>query len=374
LRPVAALLVITAHISTAGLFADPAANQDLVHYFLRVGFPAVGYFFMLSGFVLTWSASPRDTRALFWRRRAVRIYPNHVITWGLMILFLVWTGQSVTGSQAGTSLLLVHSWIPKLQYFGIVNGPSWSLCCELLFYAAFPLVLPLIRKIPVRLLWPTLAGTIGLIMVVPALSRLLPDQPLMPGFSITTWQFWFVYYFPPVRMLEFLVGILVCRLIQEGRWPRIGLLPAVGLSAVGYVVLVQVPVLYAMAAVGVIPMAVLMAEAALSDIRGTRSPLRAPVMVLLGDLTFGFYLAQNVVISWGHYALGNTRVWSTGAAAGISALFLVGSLVCAWLLYTFVERPAMRRWSRPRRRPSGPASLPARTATEPLLVDGASVE
>ena len=44
------------------------------------GYLGVTFFFVLSGFVLTWSARPeRDKRTFYWRRFA-RIYPSHFVT------------------------------------------------------------------------------------------------------------------------------------------------------------------------------------------------------------------------------------------------------------------------------------------------------
>jgi peptidoglycan/LPS O-acetylase OafA/YrhL len=42
----------------------------------------VSFFFVLSGFVLTWSARPDDIATGFWRRRIARIYPVHLVTAG----------------------------------------------------------------------------------------------------------------------------------------------------------------------------------------------------------------------------------------------------------------------------------------------------
>src|SRR5205823_3153004 len=46
---------------------------------------AVSFFFVLSGFVLTWNNSARDTRR-YYRNRLARIVPNYVVTWALALV------------------------------------------------------------------------------------------------------------------------------------------------------------------------------------------------------------------------------------------------------------------------------------------------
>ncbi|MBW2281488.1 MAG: acyltransferase, partial [Deltaproteobacteria bacterium] len=50
---------------------------------LTSGRCGVSFFFILSGFVLTWSARSRDTPGSFYWRRFARIFPAHAVAWGL---------------------------------------------------------------------------------------------------------------------------------------------------------------------------------------------------------------------------------------------------------------------------------------------------
>ncbi|MGV9878699.1 acyltransferase family protein [Streptomyces sp. NPDC003006] len=61
MRFIAALLVFLAHISIENLWDEPEVNDSLTHTVNRLGWVGVGFFFILSGFVLTWSARPQDT-------------------------------------------------------------------------------------------------------------------------------------------------------------------------------------------------------------------------------------------------------------------------------------------------------------------------
>jgi len=75
LRGVAAVSVLLYHIPH-----QPAFTQFAIPLFSRA-YLAVDLFFILSGFVLTWVARPGEPRRRFYRRRLVKIFPNHIVTW-----------------------------------------------------------------------------------------------------------------------------------------------------------------------------------------------------------------------------------------------------------------------------------------------------
>ncbi len=118
---------------------------------------AVSSFFLLSGFVLTWTRRADDTPLRFYRRRIVKIFPNHVVTLVLM-LGLLWVTtapspapvQEPTAGQAMANLFLVHTWYPDLGMVTSGTGVTWSLASELFFYLLFPLIIVPLCALPVR--------------------------------------------------------------------------------------------------------------------------------------------------------------------------------------------------------------------------------
>ena len=64
LRWVGAMLVFGFHVATLGVLADPAPREFLGGLF-RLGLSGVQFFFILSGFVLVWSARVGDSRRTF---------------------------------------------------------------------------------------------------------------------------------------------------------------------------------------------------------------------------------------------------------------------------------------------------------------------
>ncbi|MEV6166537.1 acyltransferase [Streptomyces sp. NPDC052052] len=350
MRFIAALMVFLGHASAQHLFADPDADSRYARVVEGAGYLGVSFFFILSGFVLTWSARPGDTVPGFWRRRAAKIYPSTVVAVLLAWLCLSITDQAVEADILVPNLLLVHTWVPDIPTFLGVNAPTWSLGCEVFFYALFPLLLPLLRRIPARHLWTAAALVVAAIAMLPLVAQLLPGTPMFPPpVSESFPRFWFVYGFPPARILEFVLGIVMALVVRSGRSVRLGMGPAALLVLTAFVAMKYTPILYTIVAVSVVPLALLVAAGAVADIEARRSPFRGRTVLWLGEASFAFYLIHQLVLTYGHRVLGLDRTWSTPGAIGILVLLLAVSVVVAGVLYTTVERPSVRHLARSRK-------------------------
>jgi peptidoglycan/LPS O-acetylase OafA/YrhL len=347
LRFIAACLVFLFHASMSFPPFTPFADQGVANgfhsLFSKAGWVGVSFFFVLSGFVLTWSARPRDSLAGFYRRRLVKIFPSHVAAWALaMVLF---AGATAQVAQWLPNLLLIHSWFPQHSIFISINAPSWSLCSELLFYLLFPVFLRGVRRIRESRLWwwagAMVAGMLGIQLVT---DFLLPTSPASPeGYPVSVWQFWFSYNFPPVRLFEFVLGMIMARLVLEGRWPRLGLPSATALFAAGYAIALNVPWLYGLSVATIIPVAAVICTAATCDVERRRVWLRSRLMVKLGEVSFGFYMVHVIVLYTLRKQMGFARYDVLTGTALLIGLFLA-SLAAGWLLHVLVEQPAMRLW------------------------------
>src|SRR5882757_603800 len=221
LRFMAALMVFVYHQSLPIPQVRLLNGNALVSNFYQAAAPAgplgVSFFFVLSGFVLTWSARGGDAATRFWRRRLVKIYPNYVVAWVLaMVLF---SASETPGSVAATNLLMVNVWVPNFNYYLSVDPPSWSLGVEAVFYALFPLLLFAIWRIDPRRLKFWIAGALLGILATPLIGYLaFSSNPNIPLGGVSSLQYWFVYIFPPMRILDFALGILLARAVMAGRW------------------------------------------------------------------------------------------------------------------------------------------------------------
>jgi peptidoglycan/LPS O-acetylase OafA/YrhL len=368
LRFLAAFLVLDGHLAAQPIFSNANIQQDYFFVLSRGAWTAVSFFFVLSGFVLTWAVTPGDTAGRFLRRRVTKIFPNHVVTWLVTILLMVGVGTAVAARSAVPNLFLIQAWFPQFDINSSVNIPSWSLSCELFFYLCFPLLHRAVRAIPARALWPVAAGIVGLIWLLPTLANALPATPVDPWFQIPSYKFWFLYLFPPTRTLEFLLGIVLVYIVRGGQWPRLPFSVAALLVVASYVGEIYVPIPYAFVAMTVASLALLIPAAATVDIRGTFSPFRGRVAVFLGEISFALYLVHADILTYGHRLLDN-RSWALPQAVAVMVALVTVALVAAWLLYALVERPMMRRWSRPRRRVPAVPAVPVDPAAPVDLID-----
>ena len=146
LRFLAAAVVVAHHsVGTYGIFTDVTWRVPVGH--------AVSFFFVLSGFVLTYVYESLDDRRSIGRfllARFARIWPLHVATLFLVIVLLSGyfkglAGGSFTGIFLSPILwmnaFLVHAWIPAREYFWSYNSVSWTVSTELGLYLCFPVLL-----------------------------------------------------------------------------------------------------------------------------------------------------------------------------------------------------------------------------------------
>lgn len=155
LRGVAAVIVIWYHFSEG--FARTPVEQMFNH-----GYLAVDFFFVLSGFVLSYAYGRRWnngglTAGGFMLRRIIRLQPMVVLSVVLgAVAFLIqgcerWDGSPVTITSLGVALLLGLFMIPvipgvdaEVRGFGEMfplNGPQWSLFFEYIGSLLYAIVL-----------------------------------------------------------------------------------------------------------------------------------------------------------------------------------------------------------------------------------------
>jgi peptidoglycan/LPS O-acetylase OafA/YrhL len=329
MRWAAALLVFGTHVRILGYFGGDAAKT--VQTTLGPGTTGVSFFFILSGFVLAWTARPNDPAPSFWRRRIARIYPLHLATIAV-ILLLAWTVLPSARPNPFTffaNLFLVQSWSGDQNIYQSMNTVSWSLACEAFFYALFPLLWWGLRRLQVR---GTVAATILCVLVVIALPVLFGEQSFGAPLD----------FLPLARLPEFILGMALGRLMQlrPGRGP--GALPALGVLATGYFLTNSVPHQYRYAACTVVGFALLIYAGAASDLRERPSLWRLPLMVRLGEISYAFYMVHLLVMRAAESIVGSHPRLDTGPALTLSLTAFTVALAAAWLFHNVVELPGQQ--------------------------------
>ncbi|MHB8437661.1 MAG: acyltransferase family protein [Acidimicrobiales bacterium] len=325
LRFLAALVVFCVHLEVVFYFRSPipAAGRFFVQ-----GPSGVSFFFILSGFVLTWSHRHGDQPRAFIRRRLARIGPLSVATWVITLVLLLAVGTPVPFGHAIAELLLVNVWAPSLSSHLTVNIPAWSLGCELFFYMTFPWLYQWLRTATVTNRRTIVAGALSILAILAWLCA-----PASTG----TAKYWLLYFFPPTRLLEFIIGIVLALEVRERRIPHIGLMPAAVVAVGAYIADGWAPRSWAQVAVTVVPYSILIVAGAQSDIGAKRSILRSRAAVRLGAWSFAFYLVHwPVLVVMGHVVTGELNVTTSVVTALVS---LALSVAAAGVLHEFLERP-----------------------------------
>ncbi|MFI9648352.1 acyltransferase family protein [Streptomyces sp. NPDC052040] len=348
LRWIAALLVFGLHVRNFGYFGGTGGR--VMTWGFGAGATGVSFFFILSGFVLMWSARPGDRALGFWRRRLARIYPVHLVTAALALLLACTLdhGARPTPLQGLANLLLVHSW--WRPWWQTLDPVSWSLACEAFFYALFPLLAAPLRRLGARGSAVLAAASVCAVL-------------LLSHADAHHWLGRTVNSLPPARLPEFLLGAAVARLVILDRWRGPGPEASLALAIIGYFFVPQVTAGYPATPCTLVGFALLIPAAAVADLGGLPSLWRGRRLVRLGELSFAFYMVHLLVLRAGTHLLGVSPQFGPATALAVTALAFALSLGLAWVLFEAVERPARRlllrhrigpaartggRWGRPR--------------------------
>jgi peptidoglycan/LPS O-acetylase OafA/YrhL len=338
LRFFGALAVVCCHVGAQ--FTGSRSLTILVGY----GYVGVSFFFLLSGFVLTWSANADNARRFLWKRFC-RVWPLQFLL--AVVAFTVVAAQEKTTGALGhvAEVLLLQAWSPQQTvYFG-GNGVSWSLSCEMFFYLLFPLVIGPVSRLRGR----GLAITAGVTVTVMTAAPLLALHAHVPGLL----TYWLFLIFPPYRFGEFLLGMVLARAV--GRGVRLAGPGLCALGAVGGLALLMwrlttftertgTAVSRPFVALLALPLfGLLLLAAATSDLDGQRTGLTWWLPLRLGEWSFALYLVHKplflLTLSWG---------WWPGAAGVADGVgFVVLAVLSAAALHYLVERPIeryLRRW------------------------------
>ena len=350
LRFVAAAMIVVGHGATLFGFAPgPAA--------LHAANTGVSFFFVLSGFVLAYNYPALQDRAAtrrFFAMRFARIWPMHALTLVAVMALLpraAWVVPGVDPWIAGVlSLLLMQAWVPVAGYAGAFNGPAWTLSVDVFFYAMFPLLLARVREAPARALTGALLLSIAFPMLANALGGATSDL------ALDRWNWYLLdHFFPPARLVEFVLGMVAARLHAAGRlrMPESAatatVVEAIALAAcaAGIAAMHRVPHAAAWVGPGVgdwlaqVAAAPLFAALLLVLAQGRGACSRVVAMrgpVHLGDLSYAVYLLHGLVL---HAAVWPSLTASIGGTGALAA-FWVALLAVAHLAWRLVELPARR--------------------------------
>ena len=350
-RPPLAILTSLRFFIAADVVVYHEVAPHLENEFLRglaaAGYQAVTFFFVLSGFILTYvyandSEKGNLTGSVkeFWRARIARILPAYLL--GLAIafphfLYSAFVSHIVTIHNFVVGLVLVpiaqQAWWPPAAMAW--NAPAWSLSVEFLFYLCFPALMFGAACLP-RNTFVILAYAFVVAMVFIRFVISSPDST----FDSFAWNF--EKFFPLFHLAQFIFGMALGRLYFFGPTlpSRIhALMLVAGIIAVLVILGARVwlpPWVQTDAILVLVFGLIIFGAAGAQEAAGV---LTLPALTLLGEASYSLYILHMPLGWWWAWL---TRGMVLPAIPGFAAYF-VSAVLISILSYRYVENP-LRRW------------------------------
>jgi peptidoglycan/LPS O-acetylase OafA/YrhL len=330
LRLVAAASVIFSH---AFLLSQGREDNEPLKWLTGqtiLGVVGVFVFFVISGFLVTQSYETTGSLGRFAAKRALRIYPGYLVcillcTFALGPLLTILPLRAYLASAGTWDFLswnlvmnVEHNSLPGVRFTGfdtghIVDGPLWSLPCEMVMYVMV-LVLGALRALRLVVLLPLLALGLARIVFDEAGRNEFADGALLVRFAWdTSWLLAF-----------FIAGMVLYKLRHTRLFDgRIALAALAGLIA--SVPLQQFILLFPL--FGAYLILYLALQPRLPVLRAAR----------FGDLSYGLYIYGWPVEQTLLYASGGRLAWWQ-----LFPLALAITAAIALASWHLVEKPALR--------------------------------
>lgn len=319
----------------------------------------VSFFFVLSGFVLTYRYPSLEGAGYilrFFRARFARLWPANVAA----IAFMLWWYTRETTFDADffarltLNLLMVQTWIPTAWFSQSLVGPAWSIATEFAFYAAFPF---LIFRFGRTWWWklPLSLACAAVMMVV------------MMVFGTNDWIT--LYMHPMSRLFEFVTGMCAALAWERyGHRVRLGVLTGTALELAALLffaftitplwpVDMANPVVFWWQASGhtAIPAALLIL--AMAKRRGLLSAmLSVAPLVALGEMSYATYLIH-VPLMAAFFTFGQQIADVPPHLLG--AVYLCVLFTFSLVIYHGIECPLRRVINGKRRNIAAPVTFPS---------------
>lgn len=360
LRLFAALAVFLSHTQ------PPTTMPETVRTMMLAGYSGVTLFFVLSGFVLTWTyvermPSPGRTALRdFAVARVARVAPLYFVA----LAFAFVAGRGALPEHSWTHLFALQTWNSNYETAFAINPPGWSIGVETFLYALFPLLLWMVLRatrrgvVAVLLGSVLLLGAITLAVYVTGGHELPVQDPLSDNRLL--------YRTPLTRVPDFVIGMCVALLVFRSKG-RSRLAPLTQWAAVAAIVMmmgssrmldsiVSWDLVYAVLAGALVWSLASAPDALLAKV------LAHPLLVRGGLVSFAFYLFHYPILELADVNFGDGLVWAMGAttALTLSVLVAIGA-------HMAIEVPA-QRWLRHRLSSKGQHDLPLILDVDPVVV------
>ncbi len=353
LRGVAALFVVWYHVFEGFAFAGGSAIDTFNH-----GYLAVDFFFMLSGFVISYAYDDRWSKSMtlkdFFKRRLIRLHPMIIMSACIgTVTFLLqggvkWDGSETPLAWVFVAFILTCCFIPAYpgakyeirgngEMFPLV-GPAWSLFFEYIGNICYALF---IRRLSTRMLsvWVILSG---ILLAWFAVFNVSGYESIGVGWTldpVNAGGGFLRMFFPfsmgmllartfrpvPVRGIFWMASIVLFILFSIPFFPSSGIICINGIYEMVCIILVF-PLLIRLAASG-----------------ETTDKISTNICRILGDLSYPLYMVHYPVMYLFYAWLIKNELYTLGETWPIVAGVYLLNVILAYVALKLYDEP-VRRW------------------------------
>ncbi len=341
LRGIAALMVVVFHLS---LTVEASFNEHLpsfIHNIIKAGHWGVEIFFVISGFVIAHSVRNANFTfsylASFGLRRSIRLDPPYwtVIVLEICLIFIsLHFFPNLNTELPSTKQLFAHLfYLQELLGLGHLIPIFWTLCYEVQFYVVLVGSLVLFTYLKkqtgednnIAFNVFSIIGTSAFLFSAGTFLQLLPET--MPGLFIDRWH-------------QFFLGALAwwCTVNRGPRW----LFLLVCLFTLALIFFAPESANRRIASTLIILFVSMLMFIAASTNNLARW-LNSPIILFFGSISYGLYLVHPS-IGWRLIALEKKLLgddMNLLAACIVLCSGILVSILAAWLLHIWIEKPAM---------------------------------
>lgn len=317
----------------------------ILYKFFFEGFIGVTFFYILSGFIISFSYEQHKQKGTyrisdFLYNRFSRLYPTHLITLLAAIIIYVKIDylNTIDIKNLLANLFLVQSAIPNPAYFFNFNGVSWSVSTEMFFYISFIFLVTLNTKQLIVL-------SSLLLSIILFHMYQVPQTPRFYG--------WTYYVNPAFRVIDFMIGMLLCRLfltkkviIEGSKATLLEILSLILIIVFATFGINNIPMQWRYDIYYIVPMALTVFIFAYGN-GAISKMLTNKWLVLFGEASFSLYMIHQIIITVAINHL-NVNIDSARSVIPFMISVVTFGVLASCFMYKFYEYP-INTWLRKKR-------------------------